>query len=393
MRIRALRGPAAIRLRPRPDAGADGASVDGPQAARQEALHGNGLYRRIVETANEGIWMVDRDGRTTFVNAKVGEMLGYSADEIIGRPLFDFMDDEWREVARAKMQRRQEGQADRHEFRFRRKDGSELWALVSGSPTLDERGNFVGAMALMTDLTDRRRLERELLAAAEEERQRIGQDLHDTLGQVLTGVSFMSKGLAGRLSRELPEAAAQAEEIARLTRQATEQARALAHGLCPVAVQADGLSGALRQLAERTTEVFGIRCTHRRGRSVLMHDTVAAAHVYQIALEAVHNAIEHARCTRVWIGLRQEDDRLTLRVCDNGVGLSNAHDPHGDGLGLRTMHHRAHMIGASLDIRSTRGGGTEVICRMPPTAGQYLPHRPAGQPEGAATAQTHSVIG
>jgi PAS domain S-box-containing protein len=136
----------------------------------------------------------------------MAEMLDYSADEMIGRPLYDFVDDEWRDVAQAKLQRRREGLAERHEFRFRRKDGSELWVLVSASPTLDERGDFVGAMALMTDLTDRRQLEREVLTAAEQERQRIGQDLHDTVGQMLTGVSFMSKSLAGRLARELPQA-------------------------------------------------------------------------------------------------------------------------------------------------------------------------------------------
>lgn len=138
-------------------------------------------YRRIVETAHEGIWTLDAEARTTFVNHRMAAMLGYSVDEMLGRPLYDFMDDESRRIAERKFARRRRGHADEHDFRFLKRDGSDLWTHISTTPMFDERRRFVGVLGLMTDITEQRAIaerERQLLleqaarAAAEEARQR-----------------------------------------------------------------------------------------------------------------------------------------------------------------------------------------------------------------------------
>ncbi|MBA2448331.1 MAG: EAL domain-containing protein [Chloroflexi bacterium] len=125
--------------------------------ARHEAQ-----YRRIVETAQEGIWEIDADLHTTFANQKMAEMLGTTVDAMLGMPIFSFMDDEGRALATAGMDRRLRGIAERYEVKYVRSDGSDLWAIVAANPVFDEAGRYAGALALLTDITERKRVERAL---------------------------------------------------------------------------------------------------------------------------------------------------------------------------------------------------------------------------------------
>jgi PAS domain S-box-containing protein len=113
-------------------------------------------YRRIVETAYEGIWIIDAESKTAFANSRMTEMLGYAADEMIGKPLFDFMDEEWKASAAANVERRRRGVTEQHDFKFRRKDGTELWAIVTTNPLFDEEGQYAGALGMITDITERK---------------------------------------------------------------------------------------------------------------------------------------------------------------------------------------------------------------------------------------------
>jgi len=119
-------------------------------------------YRRIVETAQEGIWQIDAEGRTTFANARMAEMLGCSVAAMQGKTLFDFMDEEGQCLARERLERRRQGIAEQHDFRFRRLDGGEIWALLSTNPILDAEGRYAGALAMIIDISDRKRMEETL---------------------------------------------------------------------------------------------------------------------------------------------------------------------------------------------------------------------------------------
>ncbi len=112
-------------------------------------------YRQIIETAQEGIWEIDADGITTFVNPKMAELLGYSVSETIGQPIFNFMDAEYIAIASQYLERRRQGIEEQHDFKFRCKDGSDLWAIVSCNPLQNEQGEFIGALATITDITER----------------------------------------------------------------------------------------------------------------------------------------------------------------------------------------------------------------------------------------------
>jgi PAS domain S-box-containing protein len=143
---------------------------DAEQALRESEEH----YRRIVETANEGIWVIDGDSRTTFVNPQMASMLGYTVEEMIGGPLFSFMDEEWLAIAKTNVERRRQGIRESHEFKFRRKDGTDLWAIVSTSPMFDVQGKYEGAFAMITDITERKRAE-EALRESEERFRRLSE--------------------------------------------------------------------------------------------------------------------------------------------------------------------------------------------------------------------------
>ena len=127
-------------------------------------------YRRIIETAYEGVWEVDRKGRTAQVNRRITEMLGYTREEIIGQPFFRFMDKAGAIEAKKLFRKRSMGESGQHEKRFKRKDGSDLWAIISSTPSMSENGDFLGTVAMLTDITDRKHTEKAL--ADSEERYR-----------------------------------------------------------------------------------------------------------------------------------------------------------------------------------------------------------------------------
>ncbi|PSB36146.1 histidine kinase, partial [filamentous cyanobacterium Phorm 46] len=134
-------------------------NITARQIAEESLKESEEKYRCIVETADEGIWMINAEGKTTFVNQKMADMLGCTVEETIGQPLFAFMDAEGMAIAEANLNRRREGIREQHDFKFLRRDGSDLWAIVSSNPLSDKQGRYVGALAMVADITDRKQTE------------------------------------------------------------------------------------------------------------------------------------------------------------------------------------------------------------------------------------------
>ncbi|HJV33789.1 PAS domain S-box protein [Geomonas sp.] len=133
------------------------------QMTQQVALReSEDRYRRMIETANEGVWVLDAKGFTTFVNEKLGVMLGYHPEEMLGRHLFDFMDEESRKLAEEKLTLRSRGVKDVFDFRFRSKEGRDVWTILGTTPIYDHDNLYVGSLAMITDITDRKRAEEAL---------------------------------------------------------------------------------------------------------------------------------------------------------------------------------------------------------------------------------------
>jgi len=214
------------------------------------------------------------------------------------------------------------------------------------------------------DITERKRMEKALLEISAREQRQIGQDLHDGLGQHLTGIAFMSKVLAQQLAEERAGQAGHAAKIVRLVNEAIDKTRELARGLVPVFSDAEGLVSALRQWAGEVEDLFHVSCTVNCAEPVLVPDVGMATHLYHIAHEAVNNALKHGDATRIRLTLGRENGTGTLTVEDDGIGISKVPTGH-PGLGLHIMSYRANMVGGSLEVRAGQQGGTQVCCRFP----------------------------
>ena len=229
-------------------------------------------------------------------------------------------------------------------------------------PFLDVDGSRL-VLQLGIDVTERKLLEKEVLEISEMERQRIGRDLHDTVGQNLTGAAFLCEALEGKLTARRAEEAAQAAKIKGLLNRTVAEARSIARGLCPVAGHENGLATAIEELASNVRSVYGTACSAECDPGVVVRDTVVASHLYRIAQEAVNNAIKHGKARNIGIHLTGGDGELALVVSDDGLGVPDELDEV-RGMGLRIMKYRAEMIAGALAIRSRPGGGTVVACRL-----------------------------
>jgi signal transduction histidine kinase len=250
------------------------------------------------------------------------------------------------------------------EFVLRGANGAEpVWLTVTGRPLIGEGGGVQGGVVVLSDVTSRKLMEKQIAEISDREQRRIGQDLHDGLCQHLVSVAFAGELLRENLARQELDEAAQAEAIVEMVNEGISEARHLARGLYPVRLEVDGLASALEELAASVQSRTGITCRFSCEEPVCIFDEVAGSNLYRIAQEAVNNALKHGQCETIAIGLAVADDEVTLTVKDNGVGLPESVD-HRSGMGLFIMNYRAKMIGAALDVRRSPGGGTLVICSI-----------------------------
>jgi signal transduction histidine kinase len=218
--------------------------------------------------------------------------------------------------------------------------------------------------SLQRESAMRQRMAREMLKISDREQRRIGQDLHDGLGQLLAGMAFLSQALAQKLAKQGIAETAEATQLVHLANKAMTWARKLVHGLSPVELEGDGFIVALQDLALQAEHLFGITCQVTCDHLPPMPDHTVATHLYRITQEAVSNAVKHGQAPHVILALTTEQHSTTLTIHDDGIGFQEgANKP--TGMGLRTMYYRASMIGASLTIHSDVGSGTTVVCEWP----------------------------
>src|SRR4029077_11129796 len=196
---------------------------------------------------------------------------------------------------------------------------------------------------------------------ADRERRRLGQNLHDSLGQHLTGTALAAQVLREKLADRAE--VEDADKVVRYIEQGIDLTRNLARGFFSPELEAEGLMVALHGLAEHTAERFQIACVVEGADGVPVRDSAMATQLYRIAQEAVTNAVRHAAAQRIDIRLSRDDRELTLTITDDGIGFPHQ-APQPEGLGLRLMSHGAALIGANFDVRRNGRIGTIVTCKV-----------------------------
>jgi signal transduction histidine kinase len=217
---------------------------------------------------------------------------------------------------------------------------------------------------LQTAITDRKRLEYELLEITERERRRLGLDLHDDLGQKLSGLALMTKGLERKLAARRAREAADAAKVHDLVQQTLTHARDLAHDLATLDFKDSDLPAALEGLARHAEELFKISCRFNTEGDIPPLEPGIVNQLCKIAQEAVTNAIKHAKADQVGISLANGSGRITLTVRNNGLPFPDLQG-RSTGIGLRIMNYRASLIGASLEIKSAGDQGARLTCSVP----------------------------
>jgi PAS domain S-box-containing protein len=331
----------------------------------EEVLRSQAL---AIEVMREGVALADSGGIIRMTNPAFDRMFGIVAGSLIGKHLSHL-------PCYPPLDRRIAESADDPSIRTGAPLVSELMVrgVQEGEGTLFVEATVTSLvlrgerfwLTMLQDATARRQLEREVLEASNREQQRIGNDLHDGLGQELTGVALLLRGLENRAEREAPALSSSIEEVALLVNDAIFTTRALARGLSPVTFDRGGLALALEELARRLSAMFhiNVRCEADDALDRGL-ESVNALHLYRIAQEAVTNAAQHGNAAQVHIELRRDGERGLLRIEDNGNGFSPAQQ-QSKGLGLRIMHYRAQMMAGSLRIESGRTRGTIVSCWFP----------------------------
>jgi PAS domain S-box-containing protein len=320
----------------------------------------------ILETVGALVAVLDHQGRIVRFNRACELTTGYSFEEIRGRHIWDFFGLP-EEIARSRSvieQLSADLLAQDYQSHWITRHGVSRLIAWSNSSLLDSDGNPAYIIATGIDITEREQLQRALLDISAREQRRIAQDLHDGLGQHLTGIAFMAKVHEKRLAEMNFAEAADAAKIVRLVNEAVHKTRELARGLLPVMSDAHGLMSALQSWAGEVEDIFGVQCTFACDAPVLIADNSVATHLYHIAQEAVNNAIKHGRARGIILRLSIEDGFGILRIIDDGKGIPDDRQS-GEGMGLHIMSYRSAMIGGRLEIARNDTRGTIVSCIFP----------------------------
>jgi PAS domain S-box-containing protein len=327
--------------------------------AQKALLH----YAALVEFSDDAIIGKTLDGYITSWNRGAEMVFGYSSKEMVGKPVSILIPDDRKDEEPDILEKIRRGESvDHYETIRRRKSGKLIDISVTVSPIRDANGKIIGASKVARDITERKRLEKEIIEISNREQQRIGQDLHDGLCQELAGIELMCQVLEQKLAAKSKAESKQVGEIAQHIREAISHTRKLARGLSPVELETNGFMSALQELAAHAQKLFHVECHIECPKPVLIRNNVFATHLYRIVQEAINNAVKHGKAKYIVISLKPFGDKIVLNINDDGVGFSNETKKSG-GMGLHIMKYRAGVVNAALDMRpGVDGKGTTVIC-------------------------------
>ncbi len=317
-------------------------------------------YEELFENANDMVFTNDLSGHITSINQTGERLLQRPRNAILGKKLAEFLAEEQREPARQWFEQVIQGaELPPAEWEFVNAAGQRL-RLELSARLVNQPGKNAEVESVARDITERKRLEREILEVSNREQRRIGHDLHDGVCQQLAAIAYRMDIMADQLQEKgLPESS-ELERIGNLVNETITQTRGVARGLFPVRLEENGLISAIEEFAANAENLFKIQCRFSCDKSVIAVDTAVSLHLYYIIQEAVLNAVKHGKATSILISITPDGDHFVLTIRDNGTGFQSSGSS--TGMGIRIMRYRSSVIGSTLDLKSAPGQGTQITC-------------------------------
>jgi len=346
--------------------------ISARRQAEQDLKKQSQLNDTLVRESAAMIGLVDVQGNILKVNPAVEKVSGYSAKELVGKTIWESGLIDTEEIPRAKdrMLKLQEGAPRVNAIsRARTKSGDLRIIQVHNTATRNADEQIENYIITAIDITEQQRLQHHLMEAIEQEQARIGHDLHDGVGQLLTGIGALVEMLQIRLEGE---ERTEASRIHELVRQAIQQVRQLSRNMSPAAIQNRDLAASLHLLADTVCNSFRRECQFYSELEVKVTDPTQSTHLFRIAQEAINNAMRHGNPNNILISLRPEEPgKAVMEIFNDGLGFDCR--PGSEGIGLRVMNYRASLIHADFSVNCPPSGGVRVTCKFPLLSGRGSP--------------------
>ena len=325
-----------------------------------------GLFEKVFDTAYLAIAMLDQNLNMLRVNHAFAAISRQPMDFYHGKGYFDlYPDDDARLLFNETLKTGKPQMQFARPFVYHEGDKDiKTWWDWSVSAVTDNKGHIDGLLLCMADVTKRVELERQLMHLTDQERQRMGQELHDGMAQLLTAISIKAKVVEQMVQNRVPEAEVMIRDMSEVIREVTVQIRDLSKLLNPVIVESQGLIPALEILALETQRRMGVSCQFKWADSIPAFKPMVAGHLYRIVQESISNAVRHGQAQSIQIELITDGQKRVLRVVNDGLPLDPAQLERSQGLGVRGMRYRAELIGGSFTIVPRISGGTVVTCEL-----------------------------
>lgn len=328
---------------------------------RQSLLDSEAKYKALFDFAPSGIAVTDLAGKIHAANQKLCELMKLSSKQLMARNAKSFYAVG---VNRKRLLRdlKNKGKIVDCEIRLVR-DTGEIFPASIHVTRIKVKGKHQ-LLTIIEDISKRQLLEKQILNISDNERHRIGRDLHDALGGKLAGTAMIAMALSKTLAKKSRADSRRALELVKYINETIRETRAIARGLCPFELGGVGLVGGLTELIHQTKINFEVKCTLSVRPSDLVIENSVGQHLFRIAQEAIFNAIRHGKAKKISIRLSSTKTNLTLQIKDNGCGMLNEAAPN-QGLGLASMKYRSELIGGCFKFKSSLAQGTCVRIRLP----------------------------
>jgi PAS domain S-box-containing protein len=332
-------------------------------------------FRGAFEFAAIGMALVAPDGRWLRVNRSLCGIVGYTADELLSTDFQSITYQEDLETDVGFVRQMLDGSLSHYDMekRYHHKDGHIVWVLLSVSLVRDAMGEAMYFVSQIQDITERKRLERALREATHREHRRLGQEIHDGLGQELTGLAYLAGSLATVARRTHSPLAKNLAKLADVASHTIETCRSIARGVSPLTESRGSLVQSLRHIADlAATGGHASVKFEAIENAPLMLPYGSLDQLHRITQEAVNNALRHSEADNIQVMLQVDPVLVTIKVVDNGRGLGSNGEVRA-GLGIDSMRQRAATIGARLRVDSRRRSGTAIVCECPQRAPSEAP--------------------